>query len=534
MRLNNFSYLQRDQDPHGKCIIVGMMEDGPTGAPFTLTDKTSAAKLLGDNEVTRSYDLLIANEVPKENIILFRLNGTPSIVEVNLNGIDVMYLQTLTSHSDGGAISLTISEEGFTLMSNYTDEAKEERRRKDFTRTYLFEEYPYTHQLAEAISNDAMFAMHDIWATSIHNVPTSRLSESTGIMAFQMGDEESPMATKNGVFPEGSIEDEGSFLNKYWTKFYYHLLGPDFDGEASSNIMGISAEAIYFPDLPVDEMPEIAILAGRVANQKTIEQNLLCMALFRTNLVPLKRELLDGEFLTGDGEFFNTNTDQNEPWLPLKEKKEFVEKLENLFTPEEKTYPELNNVQIVVGESDDASGDIIPGASFHLVNLISEDLHSRRNQEIPYFGNIYSPLDKNDIDKLTTKGYICIVDSIRRSIVKTKATTPYISTQLKEQFIFRKTTSYISYDLRQLLDQFISSNISAYEARMIEDLLDEYLQQYVDDGIMHSFSLGEGVYDPESPNANIPIEIVMYGSIDDVRGTVRLNETGWGVDLWSL
>lgn len=540
MKLNDFEYIQKESNPIGKVILIGMMEDGPTAQPFRLTKELSARFLLGDNEITRTYNLLIANGVSIEDIILFRLNGTPSYAILEHEEEKIFSLQSLVSNEEENKITFTVSEEGVSLFSNYAEEYISENKRKNFSRTYRFDEYPYLANLAEAITKDAILGFHSIIAESHQALPSEILKEQPGPKGFSYGDSEKSLIIKDGLFPEGEVDDEGTYTYDYWQRFYNHLLGQDFDGESASNLMDVAAEVIYFADAPVNKLNEVAVLAGRVAQQKTETQDILCTALFRTSVVPQVRQLEEGEYLNEDGNFYNIDTGEMEEWLPRKEQEEFVKELVSLFTLEEQFYEEMANVQIVVGDELAPSryegnvSELMSGAAHHLIHLIEGNLTPTTNKSLESFFEINAPLDKDLIDKLSAKGYICIVESIRKNAVTTKVQSMQKSERLVDEFYFKKMLSYISYDIRQFLDKYIGSTLTVYNTSKIEDTLQEYLQGYVDARLIQSFTFGERVSEELEYSSSISINIVAYGELESIKGSAQLNDSGWEVDLWTM
>lgn len=534
MKLSDFSYVQRENRPHGRVILIGMMEDGPTGNPFTLIDETKATKLLGDNETSRAYNLLIEDGTPKENIFLFRLNGSPGEAIIDINDETVLTLQSVSSHVEEQNINLRVSEEGIALYSNYSEEAIETGKRRDFKRTYRFDEYPYMTNLAEAITKDAAIGMHGVIAESSKPIKSNILTQGRERYVFVNADQEASLIMKDGSFTPGSIEEEGSYLNDYWTRFYLNVLGVDFDGESSSKLNDIDAEVIYFTDVPVDDAKEIALLSARVAQDKAESQGLMCTALFRTNNVPKVKSLEEYEYRNEDNTYFNPETGQNEKWEPHKEQDEFISKLTNLFTEEEKNSPEVKHIQIVVGEEINIEGEIIPGAAHHLKHLLKSNLNSTANKELSNFLEVNTVLDKIVLDKLSRNGYICIVESIRRNAVTSKVKSPYNGESILDEFLNKKILSYISYDICSILDRYIGNSVSSYNTTDLDEVFNEYLMQYVDAEVIKSYTLGEREYGDVAGNASIKLDIVLHGQIEGISGAVRLKETGWEVDLWTV
>lgn len=518
MRLDVFDFVEVENSPFGNVTLIGMMEDGPTGVPFKLLEGADATFLLGDNEVSRAYNLLFNNGVPRENIILLRLNGQPSKFRLDiLEGIGIN-LQSLTSNEADNNIGFTISTGGIGIYSNYSDELVDSKKRKQFQRVYSFDDYQFTSDLTEAITKDAVLGYHNVIASYDEALPTPVMALYQGEYFFDGGASESQLVSRDGErnrVDRNYIEKEEDFLEAYWERFHYHLLGNDFDGETSNKLSEIKTEVIYFPDVLIDKMPELAILGGRIAKERTESQDVLATSLFRTSLI-LREE-------DEDDELKNSKID------------EYVDKISSLFTIEEQLFPEMKNVQIVIGEELSISGDTIPASSHYLLRLISGDLNPLTNKELESFYQIRTPLEKNAIEKLSNKGYICTMESIRKNIVTSKVQNMYSSDRFKDSFYYNKILSYITHDVRDMLDSsFIGQNISLYNISDIEYRLNEYLQQYIDARLISSFSLGERVDDSVGYSSNIGIDIVMFGEVEGIKGSLKLNESGWEVNLWNL
>lgn len=534
MRIGDFSFIQKVYEPKGKSILIGMLNDGPTGNPFTLANGQSAKRLLGDNELTRAYNIMIEDGIDPEDIIIFRLNGLSAKQSIKLDNRDAILFESMNSHEDENNTYITISKEGITLTSEYSDNMIDEGRRKNYQRTYRFDDYPYTKLISEEITKDAALGMHNIIAQSVINEKSSKLGEEVGVYYLEGASSEQNLINLNGQFPPGVIDDEEGYLKEYWDKYYNHLLGPDFDGESSTKLLDIQAEVLYFVDVPIDRAKEVAILSGRIAEYKTKEQGILCTSLFRTSVLPGKRVLGEDEYLNEDGTFYNSYTEEIEPWEPYKEKDKFIKKLENLFTQEERNYPEMKNVQIIVGDERNLDSQVMPGATYHLLKLVNQELYPTQNLELTGFSELNEGLNKIEVEKLQNKGYICIVDSIRRRVVTTKVLSVYNQKSLLDNFYYQKILSYYTKGLEEILDKYIGDTISSYNKSEIEDIIDEYTSPYVAQQLFKSYSLGEKEYSNQNNRAKIDIEIEIYGVIESINTDITLKKSGWEVDLWQI
>ena len=206
MKLDKFDFVEVENTPFGKVILIGMMEDGPTGVPFKLLENTDTTFLIGDNEVSRTYNLLVSNGIQRDDIILLRINGEPAKLRIDiLEGIGIN-LQALTSNHFDNDIKVTVSSGGISITSNYSEELIVEGKREQFQRTYLFNDFPFTSELTEAITKDALLGYHNIIADYDIVMPTTIMSLFEDEYFFDGGKTESELVLKNGTFDD-SCED---------------------------------------------------------------------------------------------------------------------------------------------------------------------------------------------------------------------------------------------------------------------------------------------------------------------------------------
>ena len=169
MRITDFEYLTTyDGFPDRKVLLVGMLEDGPVGRAFSMNSPEKVTLYLGENEVTDTYQYLTETGVPAEDIYFYRLNGRISQIEVlGLDEKPLMELRALTGHEYDNNIQLVVSEQGVSLISNYGEEELTLTKRRNFSRSYLFEEFPTIQELADAIMQDANLGLTNIIANPL-------------------------------------------------------------------------------------------------------------------------------------------------------------------------------------------------------------------------------------------------------------------------------------------------------------------------------------------------------------------------------
>lgn len=536
MRLGEFRFQteQTNQTPIGKVILVGMMEDGPTGRGFTFHKPSHLTRLLGDNDVTRAYQFLLDNGLTPEQIILYRLNGraAEAIIETNE---PIVRLRTLNNNEKENNVSVRLNPDGLTLYANYEEADQVQGLRKNFSRTYAFTDYSEKDgetetidvgQLTDAITNDAMIG--------VHNVIAQPLSDSVRKNDIADYLNEQNMSSILTPFIHGETEQhlcaidadmEGRDLSTYVERFTYYVSGLEFDGESTTNIISPQAEVMYFADFPVEEDPRVAKMAAVVANQKTNNQHLLCSALFRPSPVPSPQVLEEGEYMVGPESYYSTLTGQVELWEPYAEQNAFVSKLNNLFEKEDRTMPFMQHLQIIVGD-DQRDDRVIPAACHYVLELMTKsNFELGANQSLTDFLTLKAKLDKEVIAKLSSNGYICTVPSVRRHVVLSKLTHFYHPEGARFiPYPHLRTLSYIQHDLHRELDPYIGGHMSAFRVGEVEDVIREYLDVYVEEEILSDYAIQVTNAASVNDYPTVDIQLGFYGIIGTISGTLTLDE----------
>lgn len=535
MRLTDFTHVMpTDNEPRRRIVLVGMLEDGPLAQGFVWNLEKPVHSLLGDNALTRSYQFLVDGGANPENIVFYRINGKHSRLSLQSNGKDFFQFVSIGANDQDNNLSLTVSEEGITLYSQYAYDEEDvslanaqAETRPNFKRTYLFEEHPYLSDLSAAINQDASLGLVDVAAREVEQGISSLYFSENGEYLFENGASEANLTTRDLELPDSYAED-------YWQQFHQYVLGKEFDGMSYSDLMEIKAELLYFPDMAIDENPEIGLFAARISEQKTREQGILCSALFRTSPVPGKTDIEENEYFVSDTHYFNAELQTEVEYKPFAERDAFIEKLLNLYTTEDRLFDYMENLQILVGEDVDADGIVRPGA-LHYANLLltAPFYKTMSNKTLEQFAEINSELPKSLIATLQAKGYICIVPSVRRKAVclQVQDVAEGSRTGLNNHHNKRLLT-YIAYDVEQLLEQYIGNTTYYYASSSVVKLLTEYLEQYKLNNIIQSYYIEAG----ESPSLEaeqLDITLYFYNEVTSVRNQITVSKEGWEIDLWN-
>lgn len=501
MKTTDFSYYtEANGRPKGKTVLIGMMEDGPVGQGFTLPSGKNALYLLGDNEISRSYQFLIASGIPAEDILLYRLNGQPS--RLSLANDNEVYFQFVSvgAHERDNDIRLTVSEEGLSLTSFYEHKTTlDAQLHPNFKRTYLFTEYPYLSDLASAVNSDASFGLVDVFCKETRTGATAEHFNVPGEYFFSKGTSDATLCVKESRPSE-------SYLAQYWPYFYNWVLGPGYEGECSTRLMSLPAETFYFTDIQIDNAPKIAEMAARIAAQKTAEQDIVCTAVFRTSLIP--------------------ETEQDA----------FADKLNALYSTEERSALHMQHLHAVVGEERASDGSLRAGSLHYLLlSMQSAFSTSLSNKSLLYFSQLNVTLSKSLIANLQANGYICIVPSIRKKFVCAYVQNIAQKTGvLLENFNNQRLVGVISCDVKEILEKYIGGTKNSFQSSTVVKVLQEYLSQYVTSGTIASYEVGLSEDHQVQSRGLIQMRLALYNEVKEVKSNIQVSTEGWEIDLWNL
>lgn len=512
------------------------MEDGPPGVGFSLPDSRNAVYTLGDNETTRSHTYLREQGIPSENIVFYRLNGIQSKLSFSLNDASFFEFSSIGANDRDNGMTVTVSTLGLTVMSHYTylneDETintVEEKMNPNFKRTYLFSEYPYLSELASIINQDAALGLVDLVATETIQGKCSEWFTQTGEFPLSGGNAESNMCTVYEVLPDG-------YESLYWPYFEEHVLGIDYDGDSYTNLASIEAELLYFADIQIDKMREIAMLAGKLAEQKTIRQDILCTALLHASPVPGKFEIAENEYFVDSTHYYSAEAEQVIDYLPYIERDAYVTKLAELFSDDEREPKYWQNIQIVIGEDRLNNERLTPGMLYHAAVYLNRPfVLSLSNQELAGFYAINVELPKSLIARLQTKGYICIVPSIRKNMV-----CAYVQNMafkkglLLENFNNQRMLSHMTKDLQMMLENSIGLPKSYFSSEKIATEVNTYLAQFLASDSIAGFTVNLPEDYQTEDGAFIEISLSLYNEVKEIKSQLSVSKEGWEVDLWNL
>ena len=518
MKLNLSRY---DRDAYGRVILVGMFLDGPIGRPFSLPSSSNPYTYLGDNHVTRKAVKLIDMGVPAERIIYYRLNGQNSRVSFFDDNYTLFDIVGVTGSDKQNNITCTVSAEGLTLRSHYTEEQLIGRE-TNYVRTYRFDEYPYLEHLASAINQDATLGLVDVIARDYAAI----LSKD----AFTIG--EYPLSEGNNG--EADIQGDVVEIESYFELFANQVLGSDYDGHSYKPIVEIPAEILLFPDITIESSPQIGSLAAGIAKQKTEDQQVFCSAIFNTQPVPESGVLEDDDYMSSEDMYYSARLDDFLPYEPYVAQQQFAQNLLSLYTDDELSSSLYDHLMIVIGE-DMSDGNYASDTYLASMLLRSSPYDTLANKTIPnyYLNNI---LEKSIVANLTTKGYICSVPSVRRGHVfpRIQNMRSENAESLLTQWANLRFLGQVKLGLTTILDKYIGSTFGFFTMSKVEREIEEFfmtLRQY--NRLAHA-TLDSIDQDINNQSVNIQISIGFVQEIRQIQANLQVTNEGWDLDLWNL
>lgn len=528
------------ETPYGKVILVGLLNSGPVAQPFALTANKDPFRYLGNNPTTVYARRLLDYGVPAENILYYRLNGQNARFEQDYMGelaFDIVSLSASPKHNN---VLVTFSPEGLSIRSNYTEEDLLPNE-KNYIRTYRYADYPYTSQLANAINSDSVLGLNDVIAREFQDIETLGL--------FTVGEYHLDEGNAETSYIEPSEWNEEAKEN-YYQLFAHHVLGKGFQGQTVSNILDVGAEVLLFPDISVDDFPEIGKLASFIAQQKTEIQYAMCYVVFHTSDVPSDDLNLSEKYNTMLDFIENEmpNKDLGIPYeeallmtpsdlfQPYQRQEEFVDKLMSLYESDDQTYPNYQHLMIAIG-SETVTGENGISADLPLAELIisSETSEGLSNKEIAEF-RLINTLTPAMFARLSAKGYTYIVPSIRKNFVfeNVQDMNLYIEDSILRNWSNRRNFKEFEYELNLVFDNYIGGPFGTLVPSTLERELEDLVDKFINGGRVKSGTIDSIQFNPMSHSIDLKLSLVFYQELKQVRGTVEIKKDGWDIDVWSI
>lgn len=513
-------------DPLGKIVLVGMAEDGPVNRPFVLGGKVSPQEMLGSTSLARGVLTLEEAGVPRENIILYRLNGKHGDVTIHaedsagVEGIPVFRFRTIGASDMDQDASIVVFPEAISVQWMERDQGQR-------TRTYRFEDYIGTSDLIDHVNQEAMLGIVPVMAQELAQVDLKTAFAFDREYLMHNAHSESAYCLREDV-------DVDAYKPLYWEKFSQGVIGSATPGEFFTLLRQTPCEAMVVLDMYFDWFPEIKTVMGMLASEKTAEQYTPCVAMMNASPVPesvpvpetwVPQE--DGSFINEDQEIvlYNPETDFEAyvSSLLAQSKASDVERMtEGYFA----------YLHLIIGETSRYETTIPASLSYAAAYALSPMEKSLTNKTLPAFYRLKREITKSVVAELSSSGYVCIIPSVRRDFVAFKSqgflALPSFTTLQKPHLL--RLTGHLLQQVANVIDQFIGEPETRFDSTQVERDLDDILATALKERKLQNYTLT--VVDLEEQPIEVRISLVFFGELEKISTTHRINYINQEVDSW--
>lgn len=533
MRLTDFTFIDESYTvPSKKVLVVGMSHSGPVQRPFVLGDSTKAVKLLGENQMSHAYNSLIRTGVSPEDIFLYRLNGKYGTVNLQDEEKNVFIkFKTVSAETENQSLNLSVQSQGLVIEKKYTIE-KEDKEDEVFSerRTYIYEDYNLLSELVDDINQDASLGLVDVICSEIEDGNIENFFTELGEYYFINSDSED-------AYVLNDVSSLSQHKELYWEKFVEGILGDDEEVMFLTKASKVPCENILFLDVYADIFPEVVTYGSKLAHAITEEQEIACHAIFSTSPVPpFETDVPDWYIDNGDGSY----VDENGTTVYIdkyKEQKDYLSNLEIYSSSVEREENYMENCQIVIGHQEIDELKFPLSGFYSGMYLLNPFYAPSSNKEIVGLEGFKELLKKSDIANLSSNGYICIVDSIRRNAVAFKSQ----SFQFKNKNVIQRLNNqrlvgYVKKDVMEILSSYIGKDKKKLNVPQTTKILTEYFDQYADNDVIQSYKIDFPLFTKgnDSSIVELSISLNLYGEVSKINGGFSIEETKGEVDIWQI
>ncbi|MEX3713554.1 hypothetical protein ABFV99_14215 [Cytobacillus horneckiae] len=383
--------------------------------------------------------------------LILRLNGSHGEAEIihEESNLPVLQFKTLEAMDESNNIQIHMFPTHMIIEGNYSNH------------TYYFLDYKRIDDLREAIKEDLYFGNGEVDVEVLNYVPLEGIASTEQYIPFENADDGfNYMSSEDDSDPEEKIQMQLDLLKE-------NLIDDDgvesyFTGELSSFLI----DTVLFTDIPYESAPEqLTSILGKFASSKTDEQTVFCSVVLGSDYFSEERYSEENEDL-------------------------YEEQVENLLSKSpylsEGVGNHLRHIEVVVGMQDsiDARRPNMQCASTYACMRYSQDdfYNSATNKQLFHINNLLgTELKQDEVAKLSSSGYICIVPSIKKGFVplSSKNLYPQNSIHSKPHYLrsihydVRRVANYFDHYIGEPLPQSLLQNILSQIDSFIDFLIVE-------------------------------------------------------------
>ena len=537
MKLTDFTYLNETyQTPTDKVVLVGMTSNGPIQRPFLLEENKNVIDMLGKNELSTAYMQLELNNVSRENIIIYRLNGTyGEIILKNEKNEEYFKIRTVSANNNNKLIEVNILPTGIVVTKyiEIDEELNNEMIKStevEYKMTYIFSDYIHLYELADDINKDASLGLIDIIAKELIDGNIENYFKEERKIMLDTSDSENGYCLSN----EDSYEN---FKPLYWDKFHKGVIGQDYNGNyINTRLSNIKSELMIFTDVYYDKFPEIGTFVAKLANQIQDEQDIYIASVIGVSKTPDLDTPPEDYTLISGNQYYN-DIGETVYFDKRKTIKSYISDLKTLATTEERNEEYMNNLQVVIGTEYEEIEEKYYNAlgSYAGVYIKNNKFIPVSNKEIFYINEILDSITRTETSELSKYGYISLVPSIRKNLVAFKAQSFESNNTILSQLNNKRLYGVIKTDLRTILDVYIGKNRKKINVAQLSKYFDEYFDNLIKYNYINDYTYelpsqqkwdNQDIYD-------LKIELILYGEIHNINSNFSINpKDEGGITVW--
>lgn len=487
------SYMEKDTRFF---VIAGFSLNGPVDTPFSIRDGVDPIEVLGDCRMAENY--LMAKEYGITPLLL-RLNGSHGECEINHEELNTPALRFKTAEATDESNNIHIH-----LFPSYMIV---EGVYNSFS--YFYSDYKTMDELVSAIKNELYFGKGEVDVEIINPVPIQGLCLNELYVAmdgaddgfnyvsqFDDSDSEEKVALQLEILKNNILDEVADYAQ--------------YTGELS----GFQIDTLLFTDIPFEKSPiELPRILGQFAAAKTDEQIGFCSI------------VLCSDFFS-DSRFDEESNDT------------YISGVQYLLdnAPTDKTDSYLKHVEVVLGtqESVNASTLTMPcAASYACMRYSLPDYYtSATNKGINSISSlINTELKQEEVAKLSSSGYICIVPSIIKGFVPFSSRNLYPKTSIYSKPHYLRSIYFDVDRIVSYFEPYIGESFSLMTIQsllsQIKSFLDKLLNKHP---IYKNITLEIMDYGEEYLKLSSSFEL--YGEIESVRSSFEYVPTNEVVITW--
>lgn len=460
--------------------IAGFSNSGPAKVPFVLKEGVDPAAVLGSGLLAENVKKAIRYGITP---LVYRMNGKHAecVLVHEERGTDFLRFTSINATDEVNNLQLHVFPTHLVINGLSQD------------KTYYFGDFQRTDDLVRRIQEDLQFNGGEVEVQVIQSLPLTGICLTEKHIPFTGGDNEYNLISQ-------SDESDSSAKRTEQLAALKECLLEEADGEFyhTSELDPYHVDTFLFTDVPYDEAEtELAEIVGRFARSKTREQAIFCSAVLGTSAFRTTRYGAEGE-------------------------DRYAEEIQRLMdkAATDRSQDYWKHIEVIVGSENVASPDIealscAGDYAFMRYRLPSYHM-SATNKEIKHIGTLFNEeLQKDEVAKLITSGYICIVPSIRRGFVPYASKNLLSSDTLQNSPHVLRSVHFDAYRVAGFFGEYLGAYISDTTFQAIYGRAQTFVEQLKENHPLYR-DIELAILDYNEEKVTVSLSFGIYGEVENV------------------